>query len=246
LPLLKLAYGWLFRALTALGLVLEHDKSEGFHFSRSRGFSAPPIDLGYAPFTGDTPLIPKTTWRYLGFFFDCKLTFREHARFYTTRAFTTVRSMGMLGNSVRGLLPSQKRLLYRTCVIPVMTYGFRLWFFKGARVKGIVKAMSQVQATAVWWITGTFRTTPGGGAESLGGLLPMHILLQRLADRGATCMSFLTNSHPLRAILGAPLVGTDPAHRLGLSSGGVLSRESLLGPLSDMAMANVSLRRDEV
>jgi hypothetical protein len=91
LPLLKSAYGWLFRAFTALGLVLEHDKSEGFHFSRSRVFNPPPIDLGYAPFTGDTPLVPKTTWRYLGFFFDCKLTFREHARFYTTRAFTTVR-----------------------------------------------------------------------------------------------------------------------------------------------------------
>jgi hypothetical protein len=170
LPLLKSAYGWLYHAFTALGLVLEHDKSEGFHFSRSRDFNPPPIDLGYAPFMGDTPLVPKTIWRYLGFFFDRKLTFRKHARFYTTRAFTTVRSMGMLGNSVQGLLPSQKRLLYCTCVIPVMTYGFRLWFFKGAWVKGIVKAMSQVQATtAVRWITGTFRTTPGGGAESLGG-----------------------------------------------------------------------------
>jgi hypothetical protein len=35
-----------------------------------------------------------------------------------------VRSMGMLGNSVRGLLPSQKRLLYRTCVIPVIFFFF--------------------------------------------------------------------------------------------------------------------------
>jgi hypothetical protein len=49
-----------------------------------------------------------------------------------------------------------------------MTYGFRLWFFKGARVKGIIKAMSQVQATAARWITGTFRTTPGGGCRIFG------------------------------------------------------------------------------
>jgi hypothetical protein len=90
LPLLKSAYSWLYWAFTALGLVLEHDKSEGFHFSWSRDFRPPPIDLGYTPFTRDTPLIPKMTWRYLGFFFNCKLTFREHARFYTTRAFTTV------------------------------------------------------------------------------------------------------------------------------------------------------------
>jgi retron-type reverse transcriptase len=139
---LKEAYGWLFHAFTALGLVLEHDKSEAFHFSRARSFEGPAVDLGYAPFTGDTPLRPKAVWHYLGFFFDRKLQFKEHARFYTTRAFTMVRSMGMLGNSVRGLTPPQKRLLYRTCVVPIMTYGFHLWFFKGARVKGLVKAMS--------------------------------------------------------------------------------------------------------
>jgi hypothetical protein len=74
----------------------------------------------------------------------------------------------------------------------------------------------------------------------------MHILLQRLADRGASRVSLLSDSHPLRAILGAPLVGSDPAHRLGLTSGGTLSRESLLGPSSDMARVNVPLHRDEV
>jgi hypothetical protein len=38
LPLLKEAYGWLFRAFESLGLVLEHDKSEVFHFSHARSF----------------------------------------------------------------------------------------------------------------------------------------------------------------------------------------------------------------
>jgi hypothetical protein len=175
LPLLTEAYGWLFRAFESLGLVLEHDKSEVFHFSRARSFEGPAIDLGYAPYTGHTPLRPKLTWRYLGFFFDRKLQFKEHARFYTTRAFTQVNAMGMLGNSVRGLLPPQKRLLYRSCVIPVMTYGLRLWYFKGARVKGLVKAMSQVQSAATRWIDGVFRTTPAGSRECLGGVLPVHL-----------------------------------------------------------------------
>jgi hypothetical protein len=88
LALLKEAYGWLFRAFTALGLVLEHDKSEAFHFLHARSFEGPAVDLGYAPFTGDTPLRPKAIWRYLGFFFNCKLQFKKHACFYTTRAFT--------------------------------------------------------------------------------------------------------------------------------------------------------------
>jgi len=65
LPKLKAAYGVTFRLLMALGLVLEHDKSEVFHFSWLRGESHPPIDLGFAPYTGDTPLGPKLycgTW----------------------------------------------------------------------------------------------------------------------------------------------------------------------------------------
>jgi len=39
--------------------------------------------------------------------------------------------MKMLGNFSRGLLPTQKCLLYRTCIIPIALYGFQLWFFKG-------------------------------------------------------------------------------------------------------------------
>jgi hypothetical protein len=246
LPLLKEAYGWMLRAFECLGLVLEHGKSEVFHFSHAMSFEGPAIDLGYAPFTGDTPLRPKAVWRYLGFFFDCKLQFKEHARFYTTRAFTTVRSMGMLGNSVRGLTPPQKRLLYCTCIVPVMTYGFRLWFFKGARVKGLVKAMSQVQCTATRWITGNFRTAPGGSGECLGGLLPMHLLLQWQADRGALRIAQLAPSHPLRPILGEALGGCHRAHRLGLVPSGVLSVASLKGPSVDAAVGAGVLSWDEV
>jgi hypothetical protein len=245
LPALARAYGWIVRAFTSLGLVLEHDKSEVFHFSRSRGFRALPIDLGYAPFTGATPLRPKPVWRYLGFFFDRRLLFKEHIRFYTTKALTSVKSMGMLGNSVWGLDPMQKRLLYRSCVVPVMTYGLRLWYFKGARVKGTIKALAQVQSMALRWISGCFRTTPIGGMEALVGLLPMHLLLRRLAEKGALRASLLAPSHPLRTILGAPLRGSAPAHALGLAPSGLLSTASLLGPSVDSATACASILRDE-
>lgn len=86
LPMLKEAYAFIHTAFTALGLVLEHDKSEAFHFSRAQRFSNPAIDLGFAPYTGESPLKPKVTWRYLGFFFDRKLLFKEHVRFYSTKA----------------------------------------------------------------------------------------------------------------------------------------------------------------
>ena len=90
---------------TAAGLVLEHNKTELFHFTRARDGVNPSLDLGVAPYTGDTPLAPKTYWRYLGFFFDRKLQFKEHVRFYSTKALTTMKAMSMLGNSSRGLSP---------------------------------------------------------------------------------------------------------------------------------------------
>jgi hypothetical protein len=80
LPKLVRAYAVVHELTKAMGLILEHTKSKGFHFSRKHGDVNPDIDLGYAPYTGATPLRPGTTWRYLGFFFDCSLTFREHVK----------------------------------------------------------------------------------------------------------------------------------------------------------------------
>jgi hypothetical protein len=56
LPLLKEAYGFVHNTFSSLGLVLEHDKSEAFHFSRAQRFSNPAIDLGFAPYGEATPL----------------------------------------------------------------------------------------------------------------------------------------------------------------------------------------------
>jgi hypothetical protein len=104
---LKSAYKIVFELTQSMGLVLEHNKSEGFHFSQKHGDSNPDIDLGYAPYTGATPIHPGTTWRYLGFF-NCALTFWEHVKRYTNKALATVRAMLALGNSVRGLRPKHK------------------------------------------------------------------------------------------------------------------------------------------
>jgi Reverse transcriptase (RNA-dependent DNA polymerase) len=181
---LQQAYAVIFQLFTQFALVLEHDKSEIFHFDRSQDKYNPSIDLGFAPYTGATPLKPKPFWRYLGFYFDRKLTFHEHVRYYSTKAISSVKAMKMLGSSTRGLDPYHKRLLYRSCVVPIATYGYRLWYFNGARCKGAEKLLQQMQRKAALWITGAFSTSPTGGVEALAGLLPIHFLLQRL---GASC-----------------------------------------------------------
>jgi hypothetical protein len=198
--MLRHAYKILFELMTASGLVLEHDKTELFHFTRANSGFDRPLDLGYAPYTGGNPLRPKTFWRYLGFWFDRKLTFPEHVRFYTTKALTTVMAMRMLGNSTRGLSPRNKRILYRACVLPIATYSHRLWYFKGAKVKGVLKSLTSMQRKAACWITGAFHTSPTGGVESLAGLPPIGLHLKKLSQRAILRTATLSDTHPLRSL----------------------------------------------
>jgi hypothetical protein len=91
---LKDVYWAINDILLKFGLVLEHDKSEVFHFMRTRKDIPPPLALG-----NNILLTPKIYWCYLGFFFDKTLSFKEHVRFYSTKAFSTVLAIRMLGNS---------------------------------------------------------------------------------------------------------------------------------------------------
>jgi hypothetical protein len=197
---LKKAYNVVFELTNALGLVLEHDKSEAFHFSRKHGDLNPPVDLGYAPYTGKTPLVPSKIWRYLGFFFDRKLLFKEHAMRYARKAFSATGAMLSLGNSVRGLKPKHKRLLYRSCILPIALYGIRLWHFRGAKYKGTMKELNSMQRKAAIWILGAFKTSPGGAAESLAGLIPIHLQIRKLIHRNYARMHTLADSHVTRLI----------------------------------------------
>ncbi|CAA7270890.1 unnamed protein product [Cyclocybe aegerita] len=172
----------------------------------------PSLDLGYAPHTGATPLKPKTYWRYLGFYFDRRLTFHENVHYYATKAFTTVQAMRMLGNSTRGLSPKQRRLLYRSCVVPIATYGYCLWYFDGARNKGAMNQLKRMQRKAALWITGAFRTSPTGGLEALAGLIPVHLMLKKLATRAVYHVATLSDTHPLRSMMGEGLLKRAAPH----------------------------------
>ncbi|KXN84002.1 hypothetical protein AN958_00649 [Leucoagaricus sp. SymC.cos] len=78
------------------------------------------------PFTSSSPLKPQEFWQYLGFYFDRKLTFNEYICYWLTKALSSICTMKMLGNSMCGLLPHQKQLLYHSCIVPLATYGCQL------------------------------------------------------------------------------------------------------------------------
>ncbi|CAA7270639.1 unnamed protein product [Cyclocybe aegerita] len=171
---LRKAYKIIYLLFVAFALVLEHDKTELFHFSRRRDAYNPSLDLGYAP---HTPLKPKTYWRYLGFYFDRGLTFHEHVRYYATKAFTTVQAMRML-----------------------------------TLLEGAMNQLKRMQRKAALWITGAFRTSPTGGLEALAGLIPVHLMLKKLATRAVYRIATLSDTHPLRSMMGEGLLKRAAPH----------------------------------
>jgi len=73
LPELYSSYRIVTDLMVSFGLVIEHDKSEIFHFSRVHNDLNPELDLSVI---GVPTLKLKTYWRYLGFYFDQCLSFK--------------------------------------------------------------------------------------------------------------------------------------------------------------------------
>ena len=132
--------------LSKFRLIVEHLKTEVFHFTRSQGtFNLPPLNL--SPIGGPI-LCPKESWKYLGFIIDRKLTFYQHIDFYSNKAMSIVKCMKILGNSNCGLISNQKCLLYWSCVLPIILYSFQLWFYNHTPLLYPLKMLGKIQRKA--------------------------------------------------------------------------------------------------
>ena len=209
------SYNVLSNLLTSFGLIVEHSKTEIFHFSRSHGsFNPPPLDL--SPIGGPV-LCPKDSWRYLGFIFDRKLSFHKHIDFYANKAISTVKCMRLLGNSSRGINPLQKCLLYRCCALPIALYGFQLWYYNKAPMMYHMKVLNKMQRRAATWILGAFKTSPLEGIEVLAGLLLLRFHLQKISKRLLIRPLKLPVNHLLNTLLNdnPPSTKTPNHHNVG-------------------------------
>ena len=136
------SYNVALTLLSKFDLQVEHSKTKVFHFSRAYStFNPPPLDL--SPI-GSLLLVPKDTWKYLGFIFDRKLCFHKHIDYYTNKAISMVKCMKIISNSTRGFIPQQKCLLYRNCALPIALYGFQLWFYSKAPLSYSLNSLSKL------------------------------------------------------------------------------------------------------
>ena len=109
--------------------------------------------------------------------------------------------MKLLGNLSRGINPIQKHLLYRCCVLPIILYGFQLWFYNKALLSYHMKILGKIQRRATIWILGTFKTSPLEGLEAIIGLIPIKSHLQKLVGRSQLHSAILPANHLIRTFM---------------------------------------------
>ncbi|CAA7270657.1 unnamed protein product [Cyclocybe aegerita] len=72
--------------------------------------------------------------------------------------------------------------------------------------------LKRMQRKAALWITGAFCTSPTGGLEALAGLIPVHLMLKKLAMRAVYRVATLSDTHPLRSMMGEGLLKRAAPH----------------------------------
>ncbi|KAJ7702415.1 hypothetical protein B0H17DRAFT_874498, partial [Mycena rosella] len=114
--------------LRKVGMSAAPDKTEVMHHSwRHDGGESPKFHLRNED-GSEVVVEAGPTLKWLGVLFDRKMTFDAHVRSLTDRACSKVNGSRMLANTVKGLSQEHLRTLYRTCVLPVLTYACPVWW----------------------------------------------------------------------------------------------------------------------
>ncbi|KAF5350420.1 hypothetical protein D9758_012444 [Tetrapyrgos nigripes] len=125
---------------------------------------------------------------------DETLSFNFHVKHLITNAGKALGAVFMLGNTRRGLSPYHMRLLYVTCVTPVMTYASAVWWTGKVQHE---KLLTHIQNRALRLICASFRTTPIDAMEVEASIPPIRITLDGLSHACALRYNKLSVTNPV-------------------------------------------------
>lgn len=180
------------------------DKYEMIHFTRKRDRSVPLIRVN-----GRTIECKKVV-RWLGVYFDSKLTFRTHVETWGARAHKAAAHLRGLNRVMSGAPPQLTALAANACVLPVATYGAEAWWQGTTKpgTKDPTKTVSTRQETlagiidetvklAARAVLPTWKTTPIPVLHRESGLPPAKVILEQQRLRAAMRLRLLDERHPL-------------------------------------------------
>ena len=131
---------------------------------------------------------------------------------------STVKCIKILSNSNWGINLTQKRLLYRTCILPIVLYRFKLWFYNCAPMLYHLKILGKMQRRAAIWILGAFKTSLSFGIKAIARLIPINLHFQKLGGRSQLWAHSLLPNHLIQSLMESPHSASMSQHPASLDS----------------------------
>jgi hypothetical protein len=153
------------------------------------------------PFTGEVKIKISQRVRYLGLFLDPKLSWKPHVETMAACTRSSLRSLALLGNSVRGLCFVAWRCLYHAILIPILTYGIAAWHPPDGTCKGLISVLQVVQNDALRKMGGCFKMTPIDPLHNLMAIPPIEFTARKLVRSSGDRISRLPPTHLVRTII---------------------------------------------
>lgn len=191
------------------GLTFDFEKTELQHFTRSTKCLNPPcripIDDGLKIVN---PPPPGGATRWLGVWFDRKLSFKKHAKVLAARAKRTVAGIKALSNTTRGVRASLLRQATIACVISVLCYAAEAWWpgltrpgRPGSTISNKVATqashLGKILREALLGTLPVYKTTPTAALHRETAIPPIEVILdQRRLGLSARARR-LDDRHPL-------------------------------------------------
>jgi hypothetical protein len=145
--------------------------------------------------------------RWLGVFFDQKLSFKPHVRILAAKALTVSNALHSLGKTTRGVPPIFLHRAVKACVLKKAYFAAETWWpgrtrtRNGRRVSNRVdshlRLLEKVVLTGARAILPVYKTTQAAGLYREARLRPPEIELNLITGAFAARIAWLDPHHPL-------------------------------------------------
>jgi RNase H len=189
----------LFNLAESNGIQFDPAKTELIHFHRGRT----PIIQGLT--VAGITVEPSETVRWLGIWFDSKLTFKQHIEKRLNAANATYHGLQRLCPTTHKGMPFRAfRQLYTACITTIADFGVQLWWGSKRHIQHIQR-YQKIQNLAIIRALGAFKGSPYRALELEAAIPPPHIRFQKLCNSYSIRLLQLLQNHPIKQAIYQPI-----------------------------------------
>lgn len=184
----------IFSTAQSISVTFEKEKSELIHFCNKQFPILTPLKVD------QILLHPKEVVRWLGIWYDRKLTFKTHVDKRLQLANGALQRIIMLASPTKGLKFNALRQLYLSCVTSVLDYGSVMWSGRYGKQQ-LTNKYQKLQNRAVRYITGAYPSSPAQALQVEAAILPTPVRHLKLENNYALRILGLQTNHPILEVL---------------------------------------------